>query len=564
MKAVWKIRDANTRLQDTLSEALGVTPVFAQLLLNRNIRTPEQAKEFLFGDLGACHDPFLMKDMDRAVERIGRAIEAREKILVYGDFDVDGVTSTALLYSVLRDLGADCETFIPNRLEEGYGLNIRAVARAREHGVKLLITVDCGINSVEEVKCARDHGIDVIVTDHHEVKEGRHPAAYAVIDPHQPDCKYPFKYLAGVTVAYKLARALAKGREEIADRHLDLVALGTIADVVPLNGENRILAKSGLKKLKNTEKAGLLALMDVAGVEPDKITCRHIGFALGPRINAMGRVGSANGALELILSDDRSLAAEMARTLDRENRNRQAIEKDIAEQARQRVKDEVDLENTNVIVLADEAWHVGVIGIVASRLTEEFGKPAILIALDGDKGKGSGRGVNGFDLFGAVDKASEHLLDFGGHEAACGVRIEKEKVEAFRQSVNEAAKTSYITGEETLRELEIDLNLPFSRVGVKLINELRLLMPYGPDNNEPVFSTNGIKVKNTPRDIGRSGFKFLATCGNLTCEAITFRKKQVARPRPGDIIDLAYTPSINSWRGIDSVQLNIRDLRVAG
>jgi len=564
MKAVWKIRDANTRLQDTLSEALGVTPVFAQLLLNRNIRTPEQAKEFLFGDLGACHDPFLMKDMDRAVERIGRAIEAREKILVYGDFDVDGVTSTALLYSVLRDLGADCETFIPNRLEEGYGLNIRAVARAREHGVKLLITVDCGINSVEEVKCARDHGIDVIVTDHHEVKEGRHPAAYAVIDPHQPECKYPFKYLAGVAVAYKLARALAKGREEIADRHLDLVALGTIADVVPLNGENRILAKSGLKKLKNTEKAGLLALMDVAGVEPDKITCRHIGFALGPRINAMGRVGSANGALELILSDDRSLAAEMARTLDRENRNRQAIEKDIAEQARQRVKDEVDLENTNVIVLADEAWHVGVIGIVASRLTEEFGKPAILIALDGDKGKGSGRGVDGFDLFGAVDKASAHLLDFGGHEAACGVRIEKDKVEAFRQSVNEAAKTSYITGEETLRELEIDLNLPFSRVGVKLINELRLLMPYGPDNNEPVFSTNGIKVKNTPRDIGRSGFKFLATCGNLTCEAITFRKKQVARPRPGDIIDLAYTPSINSWRGIDSVQLNIRDLRVAG
>lgn len=562
MSAAWKVRDANVRLQETLSEALGVTPVFAQLLLNRNIRTPEQAKEFLFGDLESCHDPFLMKDMDRAVERIGRAIEAREKILVYGDFDVDGVTSTALLSSVLRDLGADCETFIPNRLEDGYGLNIRAVARAHKHGVKLLVTVDCGINSVEEVKCAKDHGIDVIVTDHHEVKGDSRPDAYAVIDPHQPECKYPFKCLAGVAVAYKLARALTKGREEIADKHLDLVALGTIADVVPLEGENRILAKSGLKKLKNTKKAGLLALMDVAGVEPEKVTCRHIGFALGPRINAMGRVGSADGALDLILSDDREKAAEMARTLDKENLNRRAIEKDIAEQASQRVKDEIDLENTNVIVLADEAWHVGVVGIVASRLTEEFGKPAILIVLDGEKGKGSGRGVKGFDLFGAVDKASEHLLDFGGHEAACGVRIERDKIDAFRQSVNKAALTSYISTEETDGELDIDLNLPFSRVGVKLINELSLLMPYGPDNSEPVFSTNGIKVKNNPRDIGKSGFKFLATCGNLTCEAITFRKKQVTRPRPGDIIDLAYTPSINSWGGIDSIQLNIRDLNI--
>ena len=559
---IWKIHETNTRLQKVLSENLGITPLFAQLLVNRNIKTPEVAQDFLFGGLSACSDPFLMKDMDKAVARINKAIEKKEKILINGDYDVDGVTSTALLANVLGEMGAKLETFIPNRLEEGYGMNVRAVALARDHGVGLIVTVDCGINSVKEVECARNYGIDVIVTDHHEVKGNVHPEAYAILDPHQEDCKYPFKHLAGVGVAYKLARALMGDNKEAVDKHLDFVALGTIADVAPLNGENRILAKQGLKRLRNAEKPGLKALMEVARVSPEKLTCRHIGFALGPRINAMGRVGSANVALELLMCEDEQKAKDLARTLDKENKNRQSIEKDILKEAVEIVKSDPHLCGEHLIVLASRSWHPGVIGIVASRITEEFGKPAILIALKEGKGKGSGRAVDGFNLFEAIDKSSEHLADFGGHEAACGVRIDEEKVDLFRKKINEVAEGCFMDEEEMVSELKVDLNLPFSHIGVKLINELEMLMPHGPTNSEPIFSTKGIRVKNTPREIGRGGLKFLATCGNLTCEAITFRKGEIERPKPGDIIDLAYTPSINSWAGIDSIQLNIKDLQI--
>ena len=562
MRMIWKPYETNQRLQKLLSDEIGISPVIAQLLVNRGVRTAEQAQDFLFGKLSSCHDPFLMKDMSKAVERIKKAVSNREKILIYGDYDVDGVTSTALLVHAFRAIGADFETFIPNRLEEGYGMNIRAVALARDRGVKLIVTVDCGINSVKEIQCANSYGIEVIVTDHHEVKDGELPPAFAIVDPHQHDCPYPFKFLAGVGLAYKLARVLLAGREEEADRHLDLVALGTVADVAPLYGENRLLTKAGLERLRFTEKEGLKALMEVARVPPEKITCRHIGFALGPRINAMGRVGSANTSLELLLCEDASKARELANTLDRENRNRQTIEKDILAGAMKMVEDEIDLEKEKIIVLASEEWHPGVIGIVASRLTEEYCLPAILIALDGEKGKGSGRSIDGFNLFKAVLKAEDCLEDFGGHEAACGIRIKKDKVDLFRKRVNEAAEECFSDKEPLMPELRIDLNLPFSQIGVKLIGELRLLMPHGPGNAEPVFATSGIKVKSASRDIGKSGFKFLANCGTMTCEAITFNKNEVARPKPGDMINLAYSPSINSWEGIDSIQLNIRDLQI--
>lgn len=564
MKMIWKTFESNQRLQKQLSEHTGVSPVLAQLLLNRGVRTPEQAQDFLFGKLSSCHDPFLLKDMQKAVDRIRKAAEKKEKILIYGDYDVDGVTSTALLVHAFREIGADFETFIPNRLEEGYGMNIRAVALAREQGVKLIVTVDCGINSVHEIETANSYGIDVIVTDHHEVKDNEIPPAYAIVDPHQSDCNYPFKFLAGVGVAYKLARALLKGREESVDRHLDLVALGTVADVAPLCGENRILTKSGLEKLRFTSKEGLKALMDVARVQSDRITCRHIGFALGPRINAMGRVGSANTALELLLCEDQAKARELANILERENRNRQSIEKDILSDAMRMVEEEVDLDSERIIVLASDKWHPGVVGIVASRLTEEYALPAILISLDGEKGKGSGRSIDGFNLFEAISKAEEHLEDFGGHEAACGVRIKSDKVKEFRRKVNEAATECCTDKEPLLPELHIDMDLPFAQVGVKLIDELRLLMPHGPGNNEPVFAASGIKVKSPLREIGKSGFKFMAMCGSMTCEAITFRKDEVHRPRQGDMINLAYSPSINSWEGIDTIQLNIKDLQIVG
>ncbi|MGB2631035.1 MAG: single-stranded-DNA-specific exonuclease RecJ [Candidatus Omnitrophota bacterium] len=564
MKLAWKTHAPDVRLQKVLSETLGTSPIFAQLLLNRNIKTPEQAQAFLFGGLSDCHDPFLMKDMSRSVSRIKKAVEKKEKILIYGDYDVDGVTSIALLAYIFEELGADYETYIPNRLEEGYGLNIRGVAQAREDGVKLLITVDCGINSVEEVICANNYGIDVIITDHHEVKEDKLPPAYAIIDPHQKDCSYPFNHLAGVGVVYKLARALMKGNEEAVDRHLDLVALGTIADIAPLSGENRILSKIGLKQLQDTEKEGLKALMRAARIDSGSITCRHVGFIIAPRINATGRVGSANTALELLMCKDPEKATEIAKVLDQQNRNRQAIEKDILKQAIERVENELDVEKDKVIVLADEAWHPGVLGIVASRIVEEYYLPTILIALEDDIGRGSGRSIGGFDLFKAMVEVGNHLINFGGHEAACGVRIRKGAVEGFRKSLNEVACRSFPEKEDILPELNIDLNLPVSYIGLKLIDELRMLMPYGSGNSPPVFSTNGMKVRNKPRDIGRNGFKFLAGCGNIVCEAVTFKKGHIDKPREGNIVNLAYTPSINSWEGIDTIQLGIKDLQMVG
>lgn len=562
---IWNTHKINLRAQKLLSESLGITPLFAQLLANRGIIDAEDARYFLFGDLGSCHDPFLMKDMDKAAVRVHAAINNGEKILVYGDYDVDGVTSTALLADVIAELGGNVETFIPNRLDEGYGLNIRAVALARDRGINLIITVDCGINSQEEVKCARNYGIDVIITDHHETKGEILPPACAVVDPHREDCSYPFKYLAGVGVAYKLARALSLKRNDIADAHLDLVALGTIADVAPLNGENRILARRGLESLRCTDKPGLKALIDVAGLDREKLTCRNVGFALGPRINAMGRVGSASAALELFTCKETHRGRQIALMLDRENRNRQSIEKDILKDALKKAGSDPGISKDPVIVMGSENWHPGVTGIVASRLAEEFEKPCILITFDGDTGKGSGRAVDGFDLFGAISAAGKDLIDFGGHEAACGVRIKKEKIDDFRKNINSVSQMFFKDKDASaIPELKIDMEIPFSKIGIKLINELGLLMPYGPSNCEPLFSSTGLRVKTRPRDIGRSGFKFLATSGDVTCEAITFSKKGLKRPSPGDRIGLAYTPSINSYGGIDTIQLNIRDIHIDG
>jgi single-stranded-DNA-specific exonuclease len=562
MRKNWKPFTPDIRLQNKLSDELGVSAVFAQVLINRGIKTPAKAQSFLFGDLSHCYDPLLMKDMGAAVERIKEAVRKREKILVYGDYDVDGVTSTALLFSVLKDMGAECSSYIPNRLVDGYGLNIRAVARARDLGVGLIITVDCGTNSFKEIKCANEHGIDVVVTDHHVPDSEKDPPAYAIVNPHQQDCSYPFKYLSGAGVAYKLAEALFGGGSQKAREYLDLVALGTIADVVPLKGENRILAREGLKRLRYETRPGLRALMDIARVKSEKLTCRDIAFALGPRINAMGRTGSADKALGLMLCDNESEGTRLSRIMDRENRNRREIEKNILKEALEKVKSEVDLQNDKVIVLEDSSWHPGVIGIVASRLAERFMRPSLLIAFDGDKGKGSGRSVNGFDLYAAVSGAGEFLSDFGGHKAACGLKIEKDRVGLFRDRINQIADSFYTVEEETLPDILIDMKLPFSNIDTRLIKELKLLMPFGSGNHEPVFATNGMRVKNVPRNIGRSGFKFLATCGNITYEAITFRRHSVERPAAGDIINLAYYPSINSYRGIDSIQLNIKDIQV--
>ncbi|KJJ84646.1 single-stranded-DNA-specific exonuclease RecJ [Candidatus Omnitrophus magneticus] len=499
--------------------------------------------------------------MDKAVERIKKALAKKEKMLIYGDFDVDGVTSLALLSLVFKEIGAVFETFIPNRLEDGYGLNISAVNLAKEKGVKLLITVDCGINSFKEVEYANSIGLDVIITDHHEVRTGNIPPALAVVNTHQPACSYPYKNLAGVAVAYKLARGLLRGKEEKVDEHLDLVALGTIADVAPLTGENRILVKEGLKKLSSANKYGIKALMDVAKIKSESLNSRHVAFILAPRINAMGRMGAADLALELLVCKDKNRAYELAEILEKENRNRQNIEKALFAKAIE-LHQKVGSQKDNVIILAEEGWHPGVLGIAASRMTENYNMPTILISLNGENGRGSGRSINGFNLFEALEKTGEHLIDFGGHSAACGIKIEKKNLDNFKKAINALSSLNTTDTNNITQEISIDLVLPFSAIGAKLIKELELLMPFGEGNEEPLFVTRGMKVKNIPRAIAKDGFKFLVMCGNLSCEAITFKKHGIIKPSKNDVVNIAYSLSLNTWAGIDTVQMNIKDLNV--
>lgn len=559
-RPVWKIYKYDKRRVELFSKELGISEVCGQILLNRGIRTLDEAKLFLYGTLDSLPEPALMKGMSVASRRIKRAVSSHEKILIYGDYDVDGVTSCALLGKVLKGLGADWDVFIPNRLEDGYGVNVDAVRKAFEDGVKLIVTVDCGINSIEEVSLANSLGMDVIVTDHHEVKGRQIPEAFAVIDPHQPGCPYPYKNLAGVGIAYKLAQSLL-GREVDISSYLDLVALGSVADVVSLRGENRVLVKNGLKNMSKTKNLGIKALLDMARVEGPDISARKISFGIAPRINAMGRMGSARMAFELLMSDSEEEAKTFAKKLEKSNLDRRKVESKVLEEALEKAETELDLNKDKVAVLASENWHSGVIGIVASRISERYHMPAILIALKGETGKGSGRGVYGMDLFKAVQQAEEHLIQFGGHEQACGLSIKKEEVEPFRKKLNEVI-SGIMPRDIPAKEIRIDFQLPFAHISRKLIEEVKLLMPYGEGNDRPIFATGGLRVMQTPRNIGKNGFKFHVRCGNISCEAISFRRDLLPRPQKGDIIDLVYDPGVNNYRGLRTIQLNIKDMRI--
>ena len=497
--------------------------------------------------------------MDKAIFRIKKAISGLEPILVYGDYDVDGMTGVTLLYLALKNLGAKVETYIPNRIEEGYGLNVAAIRRARKDGVTLIITVDCGITSFKEAAEASVLKIDVIITDHHEILNSEVPAAYAVINPLQNDCAYPFKHLAGVGIAYKLVKALYEGTAHFAEDFLDLVSLGTVADIAPLVGENRILAKHGLDELNRRERVGLKALMDVANLDGN-ISSGHIGFVLGPRINAMGRIGSPQTAIDLLLSTDIDGASGLARILCTENRNRQKIEARILEEALAKVEREVNFKHHRVIVLASENWHPGVIGIVASRIAERFYRPAILISLDGKVGKGSGRSIEHFHLFEYLLRCKDLLAGFGGHESACGITIEKERIPEFTELIN---KEAFNDADESIfsPKLDIEMDVPLSSLNEDMIKEIEALAPFGSENPRPVLVSRNLYIKDGPRQIGKSGFKFWVTDNQVTCEAVTFGRGNLEMPKPGSSVDIAYIPSLNNWQGVRSIQLELKDIK---
>lgn len=561
MRKIWKIRQARPDLQEDIASSLHISKITAQILANRGIEDSHSAAQFLNSEISSCHDPYLLKDMDKAVDRIKKAVRVKEKILVYGDYDVDGMTAVALLLTALRDAGAEVESYIPNRLEEGYGLNCEAVRKAHKTGVRLIITVDCGIGSFREIELAKSLSIDVIITDHHEIIDSRVPAGYAVINPIQDGCMYPFKHLAGVGIAYKLASALNFQKDNSHLKFLDLVSLGTIADIAPLTGENRVLAKYGMRELNKRTRAGLEALMEVAGLSGKDISPGHIGFILGPRINAMGRIGSPQTALDLLMAKEKDEALRLAGILDAENRNRQKIEARIQEEALAMVEREVNFKDHKVIVLASKGWHTGVIGIVASRLADRFYRPTILLSLDGETVKGSGRSIDNFHLFDYLSRCRDVLIGFGGHESACGLTMDKERIEDFRIRINEeAAKEA--SKDVYFARLNIDMEIFLNMLNEDVVNELETLAPFGSENPQPVLSSSNLIVRDAPRRIGRGGFKMLVAGNGITCEAVSFGRSELPKPRAGDNIDIAYCPSINNWQGLKSIQLELKDINI--
>lgn len=561
MRKRWLVKEADKERLNALVEGLNLSPIIARLLVNRSIIELDEADRFLNCKLSSLHDPYLLKGMDKAVTRIRRALSKGEKILVYGDYDVDGITSVALLKSVLTSLGGNVLEYIPNRLEEGYGLNLDACRFAYRKRVGLLVTVDCGINAAREVDYLNSLNIDTIVIDHHELQSSALPKACAIINPLQESCNYPFKHLAGVGLAFKLAQALLERPAEAVKKLLDLVALGTVSDIVPQIGENRILTRHGLDVLTKTERIGLKELIKVSGLTGRDISSGHIGYILGPRINASGRIGSPKMALRLLLTERQDEASQLAGRLDQENRNRQKIEADILQQSMQKVRNEVNFKEEKAIVLSDTGWHPGVIGIVASRLVDRFYRPTVIISMGRNIGRGSARSISDFNLFGAISKCKEHLMEFGGHEAACGFTIHKKDIEKFKASFNKLAK-KLLRPDDLLPKLEADMDMPLSRLSEGLIRQIEKLAPHGPENPSPIFISRKIKLKNAPRAIGKKGIKFWVTDGKITCEAIAFGVSDIyfGMLKNGEV-DLAYSPSINVYKGLSSIQLNLEDLK---
>ena len=534
----------------------GYPPLVAMILASRGIRDVRQAHSYL-DCAGQLPDPFLMKDMDLAAGRVGLAMARGEKIAVFGDYDVDGITATCLLTHMLRRYGADCVSYIPGRLEEGYGLNPLALDALAEQGVSLIVTVDCGITAVEEAQLCKELGMDLVITDHHECKDTL-PEAIAVVDPHRPDCRYPHKHLSGVGVAFKLAAALCGSQEEVLEAYADMVCLGTVADVMLLQGENRVFVSRGLELLRHTHRPGIAALMKECGCQPEQVSAGTIGFMLAPRINAAGRMGKIELAIELFLTDDPQRAACLAKALCELNRPRQAVEYEIYDQA---VSMLPQGRTPEAIVLADESWHQGVVGIVASRIAEEYCCPTFLICLDGDHGKASSRSYGGFNLFTSLTALSPLLESYGGHELAAGFTITRQNIDEFRRQICQRAGSFY-TGSAPRTVLDVDCAIPAEMLTLRAIDSLSVLEPCGSGCPKPVLMLENMTIDRITTVGGGKHTRLRLRQGRHLLGAIYFSATpESASIQPGDVVDVAFTPQINSFRGEDSVQLNILDIR---
>ena len=543
--------------------AAGYPELLSALLAARGVASPEEAALQLEWEQNLSHSPLLMKDMDKAVARVRRALADGERMAVFGDYDVDGITSTVLLVDYLRSRGADCLKYIPRRIEDGYGLGKDALHSLRDKGVTLVITVDCGITGVEEARYAREIGLDLVITDHHECKD-RLPDAAAVVDPRRPDCPYPFKHLAGVGVALKLVLALDGQREEaVFARYCTLAAIGTVADVMQMTGENRTIVHRGLEAIGSTDFLGLRALLRETGLEDKEISSTQIGFVLAPRINAAGRMGEAELAADLLLTDDPARAEILARELCGLNRERQAVEQEIFAQAVEQIEF-LPAGERSALVLSSEVWHQGVVGIVASRLSEKYSCPSFMIHLQNGMGKGSCRSYGGFNLFAALESCRDLLVDFGGHELAAGFNIREEDIPAFRRRMNRCV-CDYCNGERPVSSLAVDVTVRRPEcIALEELEALSRLEPYGSGNERPVFAIMGARVESL-QGVGQNRhLKLRLTKGGCHFDAIFFSATAAAcGVSVGMRVDAAFHLQINEFRGVSSVQLQLVDLRPA-
>ena len=534
----------------------GYSPLTSMILSSRGIGSQQEAWNYLTCD-APLHDPFLMTDMDLAAGRVGLALANGEKIAVFGDYDVDGITATCLLTSFLRQQGGHVVSYIPGRMEEGYGLNPIAIRQLHSEGITLIITVDCGITAVAEAEMCRELGIDLVITDHHECKEVL-PQAIAVVDPHRPDGGYPHQNLSGVGVAFKLAAALCGSQEEVLAEYADMVCLGTVADVMPLQGENRVFVARGLELLQNTRRCGLAALMAECGCSSDKVSASSIGFMLAPRINAAGRMGQIDLAIELFLTDSPQRATEVARALCELNRTRQTVESEIYNQAIAMLPDG---QVPEAIVLADESWHQGVVGIVASRIAEEFCCPTFLICLDGEHGKASSRSHGGFNLFSSLTTLAPLLESYGGHELAAGFTITRNNIPEFRRQISRLA-SDYYSDSVPRTSLDIDCAIPAELLTLGGIDSLNALEPCGNGCPKPVLMMEGLTVERISMVGSGRHMRLRLRRGRYVFNAIYFSATpESASISTGDLVDLAFVPQINEFRGERSVQMNVLDIR---
>jgi single-stranded-DNA-specific exonuclease len=564
---IWQPRPCDDARVDLLSRELGVSRTTARLLCIRDLSEPDAARRFLSPSLKDLHDPFLLVDMDVAVARILAAIAAKERITIHGDYDVDGVTSTVILRRALELLGANVTHFIPERLRDGYGLQPVAVERLHEQGARLIISVDCGIRGIEAAQRARALGVDLIITDHHE-PDTELPPALAVINPKRHDCRYPDKNLAGVGVALKLVQALCMKTDRLAwlPAFVKVAAIGTLADVVPLVGENRILAKLGLAMLsKGPHKVGLRALLDGCGLTGKEIDSYHIGFVLAPRVNAAGRMSTPDIAARLLLASDESMAAEareLAEQLNTENLRRQQEEADIVTAAREIVETDLEVGSRTVIVVAGEGWHRGVIGIVASKLVDHFHRPAIVLSIDGDVAHGSCRSIPSFNMLGALESCADAMIKFGGHKQAAGLTMDASRIRELRRRVNDHADER-LAPDDLRPRLWIDGALALGQISEQVTSELVALAPFGAGNPNPMFRASRVEVVDGPRLLKERHLKMAFRQDGRVMRGIAWRARDretfVTEHRAA--IDLAFSVEQDTWNGDRYLQLSVADFR---